>query len=64
MKWLLFLLALAGCSHNSRLDCIEHCKDRGLKFIEVVDTTEGYDPVERETKTGSACRCGYGKVPQ
>jgi hypothetical protein len=64
MKWLGLLLLLTGCAHKSRLDCIEHCKERGLQFEEVVDTTDGYDPVERETKTGNACRCSYGKVPR
>jgi hypothetical protein len=66
MRWffLVGLLAGSGCAHRTRLDCIETCKKFGLNYENVVDTTNGYDAVQRETKTGTACRCGYGKIPQ
>jgi hypothetical protein len=57
MKWVVFLL-LSGCTtFKTRQDCNEICHQHGLRFVEVVHGTAGYDPVERKEKETWACRC-------
>lgn len=55
---ILFALLLSGCAHyRTHQDCNEICKKHGLRFVEVVHGTSGYDPVEREEQKTDACRC-------
>jgi hypothetical protein len=52
------LLPCSGCSHyKTHQDCYELCKAHGLRFVEVVHGTSGYDPVERKVLETDACRC-------
>ena len=63
MKALLVAILLSGCA-RTRLDCIDICKERGLKFVEMVPATTGYDRVEQKEHTKNVCRCEYGGIPK
>lgn len=56
--WLLALLPLGGCStQKTRLDCIEVCRDHGLRYVEVVSGPVGYDQASQQLQMKDACRC-------
>ena len=57
MRFLLLTLFLFGCAHKNRLDCIEICRGKGLRYTEIVPVTKGFDPVENELQHGEVCGC-------
>ncbi len=53
------LLSLSACSgrYRTRLDCIDICKEHGLRFVEVEDAVKSVDPRTGATKPWKSCRC-------
>lgn len=55
----LLLLAAAGCTnrYRTRLDCIDICKEKGLRFVEVVKADTLVNTNTGETKVYRYCHC-------
>lgn len=54
------LAAFAGCSnryYRTRLDCVDICKEKGLRFVEVVKGDTLVNTRTGETKAYDYCRC-------
>jgi len=53
------LFALPGCSarYRTRLDCIDICKEHGLRFVEVTEAVKSVNPRTGETKPWRGCTC-------
>lgn len=49
----------SACSsqRKTRLDCVEICKEKGLRFVEVVDADALVNSRTGETEVRSYCRC-------
>ena len=53
------LVALSGCAprYRTRLDCIDICKEKGLRFVDVVKGDTLVNTRTGETKEYNYCQC-------